>query len=256
MSKAYNKSWFKELEPLYIVETKEEEIIITGFTERSTAEKYGIRHLTVIIVPFVIDGDNAGKWIVHDRTAKQWGNGKINCKSPSWNFFGGHATADSTNIDLIGKVVPQSICLDAAKRELEEELLCPGGEKILEVWKNKKKTNKIVHGIPYQAQELIPIGFSSYTDKDNVELSYFYALPIPQEDVKNLFGADNYTRDRVIHEVYLPICLFLEKDLLVASQMKPDIEVCDAITRLWLPENKTVIEKLRTVIEGVCDKNK
>ena len=46
----------KKLEPLYIVEKRGQEVVITGFTERNAAEKLGVRHLTVIIVPFVADG--------------------------------------------------------------------------------------------------------------------------------------------------------------------------------------------------------
>ncbi|MGI6546434.1 MAG: hypothetical protein ACOX2M_08485 [Fastidiosipilaceae bacterium] len=251
----------KKLEPLYIVEKRGQEVVITGFTERNAAEKLGVRHLTVIIVPFVADGKKAGRWIVHDRTAKQWAKGKIDCKTPSFNFFGGHATADPTELDLIGQAVPLDICLAAARRELEEEFLRNGEEMELEVWLNQKKTDAPIYAAPYQARELIPIGFASYADRDNVELSYFYALPVPGSDLDNLVAADNYIDESAKdtedpeRDVFLRVDDFFEAELLVMAHMQPDIEICDAVTRLWCPENKAVIEKLRTVIEGFCEKS-
>ena len=236
-------------EPLYIVEQSVDDYFITGFTERKVAEKFGVRHLTVIIVPFVADGENAGKWIVHDRTAKQWAKGKLDCKTPSYNLFGGHCTADVTQIGLIGSKIPQEICDSAAKRELEEELLCFDGSICLEIWENKRKTDCFVNACPYEANDLIPIGFSSYADKDNIEFSYIYALPVPEKDLSTLVAADNYVINEMEHNVSLPIVVLSEIDLLVLSQTDYSIEVCDAITRLWNAENKVVIDKLRTVIK-------
>lgn len=274
-----------EVEWIYTVERQEDRYCMTGITERKVAEKFGLRHLTVIIVPFVVkvkDEKNYGKWIVHDRTAKQWAKGELNSPSPSYNLFGGHCTADISNANFLAKSIGQEIsvdfCLEEAKRELEEELLCRGGQKQLEIWKNKVKTNEIQNASPYNAGELIKIGFSTYpgkhnASKQNIELSYVFALPVPEADTPKLIAADNYrlvceesekkeagspqskeneTGGNIVkeHDIALPIKLIKEEDLLLAWQMNPDVEVCDAITRLWLDENTKLISKLRNEIQS------
>jgi hypothetical protein len=237
-----------DCEILYIVERHKDRYYITGFTERETAEQFGVRHLTVIVVPFLINGPDQGKWIVHDRSAKQWAKGKPDCKSPSYNLFGGHCTADLARPELIGAEIPMEICLDAARRELDEELLFEGKGKPLEVWEKGAKTEQVLDSAPYQADDLIPLGFASYEDKDNVEFSYFFALPVSGTDVGGLIAADDYLKDGVKHNVFLPIKIVSESDLQVMLQTEPRVEICDAITRLWLEENKAVRSKLHETI--------
>ena len=227
-------------EALYTVAQYGDRYYITGFTERKAAEKLGVRHLTVIIVPFVEDGKDKGKWIVHDRSAKQWAKGNPDCKSPSYNLFGGHCTADTLQLELVGSEIPMEICRSAAKRELDEELLRQGKEKDekkkkLEVWEKRIKTDKHKDAIAYQSKELIPVGLTSYEAHDNVELSYVFALPVPSSDVDKLIAADDYKKD---HHVLLPTEIMAESDLQTLFQTNPNIEICDAITRLWNEETR------------------
>ncbi len=238
-------------EPLYVVERRGDDCYIVGFTERTRAEKTGERHLTVIIVPFVADGRDRGKWIVHDRTPKQQARRKRDYKTPSYNLFGGHCTANLDRTDLIGTVVPMGICDDAAKRELEEELLRAGSKTELEIWEDGHATGAVVLADPYEPTDLIPIGFTSYQDKENVELSFVYTLPIPEADIGCLIAADNYMREGQERNLQLEIAVMSETELLIIPYRNPNAEICDAITRLWLPENTGVYEKLKRTINDV-----
>ena len=135
------------LEPLYSACKRGDKYYLTGVVDRKTAESYDnpIRHLTAIIVPFVANGDKKGFWIVHDRTSKQYAKNSASCKSPSYNFFGGHVVADITKEELINTEIPQYIFDEAAKRELSEEFLVRDDNGILlEVWEGKIKTDKTI----------------------------------------------------------------------------------------------------------------
>ena len=235
-----------DCEILYIVERHKDRYYITGFTERETAEQFGVRHLTVIVVPFLINGPDQESGLF--MTAAPVGEGETGLKSPSYNLFGGHCTADLARPELIGAEIPMEICLDAARRELDEELLFEGKGKPLEVWEKGAKTEQVLDSAPYQADDLIPLGFASYEDKDNVEFSYFFALPVSGTDVGGLIAADDYLKDGVKHNVFLPIKIVSESDLQVMLQTEPRVEICDAITRLWLEENKAVRSKLHETI--------
>jgi hypothetical protein len=125
-------------EKLYIVKRRGRGYLISGFEERTVAESEGHRHLTVIIVPFVADGSERGRWIVHDRTAKLWAKGKNGDRSPSLNLFGGHCSVTADQKKQVGGPVTQDIFDEAAKRELEEELLCRGSGRSLEDGQAKK----------------------------------------------------------------------------------------------------------------------
>lgn len=236
-----------DTEMLYAVCREDDEYIITGFTERTAAERRGICHLTVIIVPFIQDGINRGKWLVHDRTAKLWAKGRQNGKTPSYNLFGGHCTADVSRIERVGKPVPLEICGLAANRELQEELLCRGNELALEVWTNKQRTDSIC-AASYEYKPLLPIGYASYTGDDNVEISYVYALPVPAEDVDALIAADDYIKDGSKRNVALPVAVKSEAELMDLHLGRPEVEICDAITRLWDKENRDLRRKLKETI--------
>lgn len=239
-------------EPLFLVEQRGDKYFITGFTEWDIAEQNNLRHLTVIIVSFVADGKEKGKWVVHDRTQRQWARGLPDCKNLSYNFFGGHCTADLSRVDLIGAEVPQEICDFTARRELEEELLCHGNEIELEKWEGRQKRVENVTAGFYHAKEPIPIGFSSFSGIGNLEISYIYALPIPEADLPKLVASDSYMLDGKEHSVCLPIVTVSESELkeMHARSEETNVEICDAVTRLWLPENAGVYKKLKRVIEA------
>ena len=248
MELANNKETIAE--KLYVVEKRRREYIIQGFKERSVAEKLGLRHLTVIIVPFVIDGVAKGQWIVHDRTAKQWAKGKKSCLSPSLNLFGGHCAADADQMKRIGESITMEIFEKAAERELEEELLSRGSGRFLEIWDSKDGPSGGISAARYQHHALIPIGLVTYSGQDNHEVSYLYALPIPAEDTDKLLAADNYVKDGMEHDISLPIMEVNEAELRSMFRKKPSVEICDAITRLWLWENRAAYRKLRRTIRN------
>ena len=236
-------------EKLFIIEKDRKGYLIRGFEERSVAEKLGLRHLTVIIVPFIIDGAAKGRWIVHDRTAKQWAKRKNSCLSSSLNLFGGHCAADADQMKRIGEYITEDIFVEAAERELEEELLRCGSEHLLEIWDNKDGPSGSISAARYQHQKLIPIGYVTYSGQDNNELSYLYALPVPAEDVDKLLAADNYEKDGMEHDILLPIMEVNEAELRSMHRKETSVEICDAITRLWLWENRVVYRKLRQAIQ-------
>jgi hypothetical protein len=49
-------------------------------------------------------------------------------------------------------------------------------------------------------------------------------------------------------DIALPILQKSEAELKALYQRKPEVEICDAITRLWLWENRGAHRKLRRVI--------
>jgi hypothetical protein len=93
---------------------------------------------------------------------------------------------------------------------------------------------------------LIPVGFTSFADGSNVEYSYLYLLPIPEKDIPHLIAADNFISGDYLSgykeiNLELPIELHTEGELKHMHQSnEPNIEICDAITRLWSDENKAV----------------
>ena len=246
-------------EPLYEVYEHCGKYFISDFVDRKVAHNADkpIRHLTVIIVAFVADGNEKGKWIVIDRTAKQWAKGKgKQCKSPSYNFFGGHVTADIDKANLLGVEVPQYILDESAKRELSEELLVlsDDNEILLEKWKNGKWTGERIGAKPYETLDLIPIGMSKFDGKTNLEFSYYYALATPEKDIQKLIASDDRKKGK---HVALPILLKTEMELLKvpyvveSPHLEPQGEVCDAITRLWSGgENAKIYEKLVKTIDN------
>ena len=246
------------MEAIYVVEPHNDQYVITGFTERSTAHKYGVRHLTVLIAPFVTGGKSNGQLIIHDRAAKQWAKGLTGCESPEYNLFGGHCSVDNpADFSVMRRQVSiEKICRPAAEREMKEELLfrqVPNqklkvNERQLEIWEDKRNTYKTLIGyeIELLGKDLLPIGFTSYTAKNNVEVSYFFALPVPHDMVELVIAADNYISEGEEHDVYLPIFLVTPQDLFAM----PKSDVCDGISRLTLPENMDANNKLIKTIDN------
>ena len=239
-------------EKLYIVQKTKHGYEICGLEERSVAEKKGLRHLTVIIVPFVAGGPEQGRWIVHDRTAKLWAKKKAAGASASLNLFGGHCSAGEEANDRIGKLVTMDIFDDAAERELEEELLRRGTGHKLEIWDNAEGASDSREAATYAHLSLIPIGIVTYSGASNCEASYLYALPVPAADVDALIAADNYTRGGEERDIALPILRMRENELKKLHKKNPTVEICDAISRLWLCKNRAARRKLQRAIRNYC----
>jgi 8-oxo-dGTP pyrophosphatase MutT (NUDIX family) len=247
-------------ELLYLVGKSDESYLITGITERSVAEKTGLRHLTVIIIPFITDGANKGCWIVHNRYDKQIAKGKISAPL-SLNLFGGHCGPPEDDVGgLIGKTVELELLRENALRELSEELLCKNGtEKRLELWRDGVFAGEFLYASSYEVcpDDLIPVGFTEYAAKDNVEYSYIFALPVPEDQAEQIIAADNYEkRGQIIEgmvyeaDIALPVMFMPEPELKrLWEKRDPEIEVCDAITRLWEEKNRVVYQRL---IEYIC----
>ncbi|MEA4939707.1 MAG: hypothetical protein VB091_09000 [Christensenella sp.] len=239
-------------EKLYIVQKTKRGYEICGLEERSVAEQKGLRHLTVIIVPFVAGGPEQGRWIVHDRTAKLWAKKKAAGASASLNLFGGHCSADEGAINRIGTPVTMDIFDVAAERELEEELFRRGTGHKLEVWENSEGASDSRETARYAHLPLIPVGIVTYSSASNCEASYLYALPVPAADVDALIAADNYMRDGEERDIALPIIRMRENELRKLQKNNPDVEICDAISRLWLCKNRAARKKLQRVIRDYC----
>ena len=237
----------RNTELLYTVEEKDGRYYITGITTRSVAEQFGLKHLTVIIAAFVYDTCGQWKYLVIDRTNKLHAQGKTGCKTPNWNSIGGHVEAVVSNTALIGQEIPRYLRDEGARIELSQELVVRGTKTAVRIWKNGG-----IHDVrmydPYPAKPLIPIGYVTYAGKDNVEISYLYALPVPEEEVRKVFATDDYMEAGEKHNVKLGMSYQTEQELRNAEKTTPNAEVCDAITRLWQPENAEVFERLKTVI--------
>jgi translation initiation factor 2 beta subunit (eIF-2beta)/eIF-5 len=237
-------------ESIYKGEKIGSDYYVVGTVDRDDAEKNGIRHYTAIIVPFVMDGEDKGKWIVHDRTAKQWAKKKPVKYEKSYNLIGGHIKAEKKYSYLIGKTMPPEILLEGALEELSEELFTtaafvPLADVTVQKWVNEEFTNKEKYVARYYPRRLISIGYTEYTSKNNVEFSYVYALPIPEKDLKTLISADDYGKNM---NVELNLEIISEGQLFDLYKNNLNIEVCDAITRLWQPDNAEILDILHTII--------
>jgi hypothetical protein len=232
------------METIYQGKKEGSKYIVDGVVDRDVAEKDGIRHFTVIIVPIITDGEDKGKWIVADRTKKQQAKNKPVKHEKSYNLIGGHIKAN--DMSLIGQPMSDEVLLEGALEELSEELFSAqfetSGNVSVELWENGKFTGCRESVGKYNNKELIPIGFTEFTSAQNTEYSYVYVLPVPSADVAYLVTADDYGKGL---NVKLDIAIFSESQLKDMHENDPSIEICDAITRLWLPENTEILEKLR-----------
>jgi len=233
-------------ELVYMIDKAGERIVITGITERKYAEKNNLRHLTTICAPFLVGGESAGNLIVHDRYGKQKAKGALKYSGvyKSLNLFGGHTTPTKDGLNLIGTFVTEAILFDGLCKEMGEELL--------------RKSGNDSEPIPYDIPlfKAIPVGFTEYTDenKKNNEYSYVFALPVNFSDYESLIAADDYEEK----DIQLPVenhslealkAMWLAEKLAVVKSGTSEVEVCDAIFRLFLPENKPVHDKLEKIIK-------
>ena len=238
-------------EPLYIAYKYNDKYFISGFIDRKKAENYmdPIFHFTVIVVAFISDGDEKGKFLVVDRTPRQWAKAVPTLYNFSINFFGGHVKADITNEEVIGQEAPQHIFDESAKREIAEELLIRSSKKdrLIEIWEDKKPTGTYIGVEPYNTQPLVPIGMSEFNNKTNNEFSFVYCLPIPSTDVPKLLAAED---DGNGNDIYLQIHKMSEMDLLKVPYEQSNSELCDAIYRIWDKRNEKVYRKLMKTIKN------
>ena len=196
--------------------------------ERNAAEKDGICHLTAIVVMFGT-GLYAGQWLVHDRTDKLIKKGRYNGRfRRSYNLIGGHASAGGAFVSPEKPLPADGICGTAVCRELQEEV-------------KGVDTSRLI-------QCLIPIGYTSYKSRDNVEYSRVWALPLSDADADNLSCWDDFEENGIKTDIALPKHFLSETELRHLHDYHADIEVCDAITRLWEPQNRAVLRELRRII--------
>ena len=242
-------------ERIVTVERKNGSIIYTGSVERELAERDGIRHLTVIIAPYITDGASRGFLITHNRHDKQLAKGKP-CPEYSYNLFGGHCNPpDEGDGELIGHEVSEKFLLSNAMRELSEELYRKaqaddiGAEEL-----ENRSGGQPIYGAPYPVREdeLIPLGYISCEEKYDMEYSYLYALPVSSVNAQSVIAADDYRRaDGTKGNIALPSAIMSLDELRETHEKaRPDAEVCNAITRLWNEQNKAVYIKLRELIGG------
>jgi hypothetical protein len=219
---------------------------VAGVVDRDSAEEDDIRHFTTIIVPIITDGVHKGEWLVVDRTAKQWAKNKPTEYAKSYNLIGGHTKANDMN--LIGQPMTDEVLLEGALEELSEELFSAQSETsdnaTVELWEDGKFTGRRESVGKYNSNELIPIGYTEFKSENNSEYSYVYVLPVPSVDIAYLVAADDYGKDL---NVKLDIEILSEERLKDMHENNLSIEICDAITRLWLPENAEVLAKLRLI---------
>ena len=223
------------MEKLYIAEKVGGEYIVKGFVEREYAEKHGIRHMTTIIVPFIRDGDDKGKWIVSDRMPKQRLKNKnvykdgVEC-NVSYNLVGGHCTAE--DYKLFGLPIPPAVIEQCAEREICEEVKLDNSD--------------------YAHEKLIEIGFTEYSSDDNVEYSFVYAMPVYRDDYEKLMFFDDYIdkEDGKHKDIKLGKGIYTEEELKNMHYNYPNTEICDAITRLWQSNNSDVLGKLHEAIQN------
>jgi hypothetical protein len=247
-----SKQYKKQLRMVLIMETifcgrkVSSDYIVAGVVDRDSAEKDGIRHFTTIIVPIITDGDHKGEWIVVDRTAKQWAKNKPTDYYKSYNLIGGHIKANE--MSLIGKPMTDEVLLEGALEELSEELFSSqsetSGNTSVELWEDGKFTGRRENVGKYNSNELIPIGYTEFTSAQNSEYSYVYVLPVPSMDIADLVAADDYGKNL---NVKLDIEILSEEQLKDMHENDKCVEICDAITRLWLPENTVVLAKLHSI---------
>ena len=234
-------------ERIITVDRKDDKILYTGSVERDIAHQSGICHLTVIIVPFISDGADQGKWIVHNRRDKQLAKG-LNTPGYSYNLFGGHCNPPENEDELIGTEISEDVLLDSALREMSEEFYLKSERGVaLENY----NTEKAVYAKPYPLSpaKLIPLGWADYSDGRDAECSFYYALKVPSKDAQNVIAADDYIRtDGRKGNIGLPISFKSEQEMfLLYQQNNSDIEICNAISRLWDPQNNTVLSKIRQI---------
>lgn len=236
------------MERIITVDRQGDQIIYSGSAERNFAHQKGICHLTVIIIPFIADGKNKGKWVVHNRRDKQLAKG-LACPAVSFNLFGGHCNPPKEEASLVDKEVRAELLLDSALRELSEELFLKADEGMaLECFGSKDVI--IAKRYPVNSTDLIPLGYTYCKDKNDIECSYVYAFSVPSAVEERIIAADDYTKsDGSKGNVALPVFLKSESELIKHHNLS-ESEICNAITRLWKPQNAEIHSKLLQIMHG------
>lgn len=62
--------------------------------------------------------------------------------------------------------------------------------------------------------------------------------------------SDKYMKEGQGCNLFLKAAVLSELELLIVPNRNPKAEICDAITRLWLPENEAIYEKLKQTIRS------
>ena len=238
-------------ERIITVDRKDHTILYTGSTERDTAHQKGIRHLTVIVVPFLKDGADKGKWIVHNRRDKQLAKGLLT-PAYSYNLFGGHCNPPVKEDKFIGKEIGKELLLDAALREMNEEFYLKSNSGVA---LKSFGSDKVIFAQPYplSPDDLIPLGCADFDDGCDAECSFFYALPISSADAQNIIAADDYIRkDGKKENIALPAAILSERKLYsLYHKNNSNTEICNAITRLWEEQNQSLYQKLLDTIKSL-----
>lgn len=234
-------------EKIMTVRMKDGKIIYTGSAERSIAERDGLRHLTVIAAPIITDGNNRGKLLVHNRRDKQLAKGKP-CPAYSYNLFGGHCNPPENDTRLIGTPVSEALLLENLLRELSEEMYfpCEGDEKATALENKTEGSVVYAKSFPVQIENLIPLGYTVYSSPHDNEYSFVYVLPITSETADNIIAADDYQKaDSTKGSLALPTALMTLDELHSLYETdSADVEICNAITRLWDEQNAVTLHAL------------
>ena len=189
-----------------------------------------------------------------------WWNGATRTERASGtlslDLFGGHCYAQ---VSQIGYIVEESDMMFGVMREMNRRLLLRGsGEITLEVWEEKLREPVFMGRqtaspyLEYADGDWINMGLVEYRDEANSEYSYVFAMPIPAYDVEQLLAAGKYPRDGEKQGVQLPLHMYAEEELRALYGFRmPNREICDAITRLWEPQNAETYARLTDFINRV-----
>jgi len=221
------------MENLFIVERSGDDVIIKDIAERKYAEDNGLRHLTVICVIFTIED---GKWLLQNRYKRYVTKAKA-AKKPIpapydiFNTLGGHCTPGTNDQSLIGEKVTEALLYESLRKELSEELLT--------------KADRTPFPIPLFAP--IPIGLTEHNAPNNIELSYYFALPMTTAQSQQIYTADDVVIDGVKENIIMEHKCFSQSELVA---LKAENKLEDAITRLYdNPANHKTLQKLRETID-------
>lgn len=241
-------------ERIITVESTDNKIIYTGSSERTTAEQNGIRHLTVIAVPVVTDGTHKGKLLVHNRRDKQLAKGKA-CPEYSYNFFGGHCNPPEYESPLIGKPISEELLSENLLRELSEEMFISSADKTDAAILENRAGNSAVFAKPYplKKDDLIPLGYTKFSSTHDNEYSYMYAMLLTSDTANVIIAADDYQKpDGTKGNLALSTALMTLDELhSLYRSSKTEVEICNAITRLWDKQNEAVFQKLSNLINRI-----
>jgi hypothetical protein len=277
-----------EDEMIYTVNKTSKGYLIGNVEARTRVEELNMLHITTICLPYIVDGKNKGKIVVHNRYQKNVVKLLFSPKPESKilldcllnrkvktiiNATGGHLSADAKHgicgLSVYDPLV-KDLLLDGVLKESDEELLVdveksgnPNKKlkiRSLEIWDDDKQVGT-KSAVPYHVprEKLVEVGFVEYDGASNKEVSMLYTFPMTTQDYDTIVAADNYKDIQgKEHDIYLPICLASRDQLQcmkdysasdpLANSDEPVRE--DAIARLFMtnPVNKQTFKKLCTII--------